>query len=208
MSASSQITAIVLAAGASRRMGRPKQLLPWGDATVLGQTLRNLQQSLVENVIVVTGYAAEAVKAIATEYGAQVMHNDDYDEGEMLSSLQTAVAALPDTCDAILVVLADQPLIGPQVFDKLLQAYTAGEGDLLAPVYEGRRGNPVLFGRRYFKGLLELPHGAAPRDLLRQYGHRLRLIEVGTEAVLQDLDRPEEYERLRPQEEASPFHNV
>lgn len=205
MSASNQITAIVLAAGASRRMGRPKQLLPWGDATILGQTLHNLQQSLVEDVIVVTGHAAEAVRAIAREYGARVMHNDDYDEGEMLSSLQTAVAALPDTCEAILVVLADQPLIGPHVFNKLLQAYMAEEGDLLAPVYEGRRGNPVLFGRRYFEGLLALPQGAAPRDLLRQHGHELRLIDVGTEAILQDIDRPGEYERLRPQEEDSPL---
>jgi molybdenum cofactor cytidylyltransferase len=205
MSASNQITAIVLAAGASRRMGRPKQLLPWGDATILGQTLHNLRQSLVEDVIVVTGHAADAVRAIAREYGARVMHNDDYDEGEMLSSLQTAIAALPDTCEAILVVLADQPLIGPQVFDKLLQAYMAEEGDLLAPVYEGRRGNPVLFGRRYFEGLLALPRGAAPRDLLRQHGHELRLIDVGTEAILQDIDRPGEYERLRPQEEDSPL---
>lgn len=202
---SGRVIAVVLAAGASRRMGRPKQLLPWGETTVLGQTLANLGQSAVDEIVVVTGYEAQAVAAVAAQFNVTVVHNEAYDEGEMLSSLQTALAAIGERGQAVLVVLADQPMVGPQLIDSLLRAYAEGAGDLLAPAYRGRRGNPVLIGRRYFEELLALPRGKAPRHLLRRHRDSLRLIDVDSEAVLQDVDDPEDYERHRPGHQPSPF---
>lgn len=179
-------------------MGRAKQLLPWGDSTLLEQTLRNVKASRVRQMIVVTGYRATEVAAIARRAGAVVVHNDDYEAGEMLSSLQLAVTYLPADCQAVLVMLADQPLVEPQIIDELLEAFRQGRGQLIAPAFQGRRGNPVLIGRAYFDELLALPRGAAPRHLLQRHRQALHLVPVDSQSVLVDIDRPADYEQHRP----------
>lgn len=193
-----RVTAVVLAAGQSSRMGRNKLLLPWGETTVLGRVLATLKQTTVHDVLVVTGHDAARTAAVAAEAGVGVIHNPDYAAGEMLSSLQTAVAALPPDRAAVLAVLADQPAVEVETIEALLAAYRRTPGELLAPVYEGRRGNPALIGRRYFAELMALPPGAAPRDLLRRRAADLRLIPVASDSILRDVDSNEAYERWRP----------
>jgi molybdenum cofactor cytidylyltransferase len=189
-----RVTAVILAAGEGQRMGSvTKQLLPWGTTTVLGRTIANTQASDVHDLVVVTGHQAAAVSAVAQAAGVETVYNPNYATGEMLSSLKTAVAQLPAYIQAVLVMLADQPLVGPEIINQLLSAYWRGEGDLIAPTYNGQRGNPVLIGRAYFDDLLALPAGAAPRALLQQYQERLHLLPVHSDAILIDLDRPEEY---------------
>ncbi|MCB9006601.1 MAG: putative selenium-dependent hydroxylase accessory protein YqeC [Ardenticatenaceae bacterium] len=194
-----RVTAVILAAGVGKRMGQTKQLLPWGHTTVLGQTIQNLQQTAVHNLLVITGHKANAVRKIAQKAGVQTLHNPDYASGEMLSSLQTAVRQLDENVTAVLVMLADQPMVAPETIALLLEAYWQGKSDLIAPVFAGRRGNPVLIGRDYFAELLALPPGDAPRSLLRRHAGKLHLVEVPTDAVLRDLDSPEQYKRERPQ---------
>lgn len=193
-----RVTAVILAAGEGKRMGETKQLLPWGDTTVLGQTVHNLQQTAVHNLLVVTGHAAQAVQTVAQNAGAQTVHNPDYASGEMLSSLQTAVRALPANSAAVLVMLADQPMVEPADIDRLLAAFWQGHSDLIAPAFAGRRGNPVLIGRAHFAELLALPPGDAPRTLLQRHADTLHLVEVATDAILRDLDNPAQYEQERP----------
>jgi molybdenum cofactor cytidylyltransferase len=194
-----RVTAVVLAAGEAKRMGQTKQLLPWGETTVLGQTLANLSASLVHDVVVVTGHERQAVARIAVGYGAAVVHNPAYASGEMLSSLQAAVRFLPARCSAVLVVLADQPMLAPETINSLLAAYWQGRGTLVAPTHDGRRGNPVLIDRAHFAELLALPPGAAPRALLKSRPESLYLTSADDPAVLRDLDRPEDYKRWRPE---------
>ncbi len=194
-----RVTAVILAAGLGSRMGQAtKQLLPWGNTTVLGQTVRHARQSDVTDVLVVSGHEAAKVEAVAAAAGAATVYNADYATGEMVSSLQTAVRHLPATCAAVLVLLADQPMVPPAILNQILTAFAQGKSDLIAPVYNGKRGNPVLIGRRYFAELLALPADAAPRALLQRHAGRLHLEEVATDAILRDLDRPEDYERERP----------
>jgi len=191
-----RVTAVILAAGQGKRMGQQtKQLLPWGRSTVLGQTIANVQQTAVHNHLVITGHEAEAVNHIAQAAGVQTVHNPDFATGEMISSLQTAVRALDESVTAVLVVLADQPMIESQTMDLLLEAYWQGHSDLIAPVFAGKRGNPVLIGRRYFDELLALPPTDAPRTLLRRHADKLHLVEVPTDAILRDLDDPQQYAR-------------
>jgi molybdenum cofactor cytidylyltransferase len=198
------VTAVILAAGEGRRMGQPKQLLPWGDRTILRETLHQVRSSLAHEIIVVTGHEAEAISAEAARFDGwpqpRLIHNPDYREGEMLSSLQTAVRELDEGVTAVLVILADQPMVTSAIYDQLLAAFGQGKGELIAPVFNGRRGNPVLIGRRYFDELLHLPLGAAPRALLQAHPDALYLLPVDTDAVICDLDTPAEYERLRPKE--------
>ena len=195
-----RVAVIVLAAGESRRMGRNKLLLPWGNTTVLGQTLSNVSAGGFHDVIVVTGHEAEDVEAVAGHFNpVRLLDNSDYAKG-MLTSVQAGVRALPDNVEAALIVLGDQPLIGPATLQALMAAYAAGPQGLVAPVYRGRRGNPVLIDRCYFAELLALPPAAAPRLLLERHTDDLRLLEVTDEAILHDLDRREDYERWRPKE--------
>jgi molybdenum cofactor cytidylyltransferase len=193
-----RVTAVVLAAGESRRMGEVKQLLPWGETTILGQTLRNVKGSAVHDVVVVTGHEAEAVVAVAKAEGMRTVHNPEYAAGEMLSSLQAAVRELGAGVAAVLVVLADQPMVEPETLDEILAAFWQGRGELVAPVYQGQRGNPVLIGRRFFEELLALPVRAAPRDLVKRHLDELCLVEVGSDSILRDLDTMEGYVRFRP----------
>lgn len=194
-----RVAAVVLAAGESRRMGRNKLLLPWGETTVLGRTLANVRASAVHEVVLVTGFERELVEAAVGSEGLPTIYNMDYAKG-MLASVQAAVRALSPAIEAVLVVLGDQPLVGAPVIDALLRAYAAGPQGLVAPTYRGARGNPVLIDRRYFTELLALPPDAAPRALLGRHADDLRLVEVDSEAILIDLDRPEEYERRREEE--------
>jgi len=193
-----RVTAVVLAAGDSRRMGRAKQLLPWGQTTVLGQTLANLRASVVHDIMVVSGFEAEAVEAIAVDLGASTVRNPEYAHGEMLSSLQAAVRTLPENRAAVLVMLADQPMVEVQSINRLLVAYWQGRGELIAPAYKGQRGNPVLIGRPFFNRLLALPEGSAPRELLQRHHGDLYLVEMDSDQILRDLDRPDDYRRRRP----------
>ncbi len=192
-----RVTAVVLAAGESRRMGRNKLLLPWGDTTVLGRTLANVATSKVADVVVVTGHDRQEIESVASPHGIATIPNRDYAKG-MLSTVQAGIRSLPPVVEAALVILGDQPLVPARLIDELLQAYAASPHGLVAPVYDGRRGNPVIIDRRHFAELLALPADAAPRALLQRHPDDLLLVEVEDDAVLHDLDRPEDYERWRP----------
>jgi molybdenum cofactor cytidylyltransferase len=191
-----RVTAVILAAGEAKRMGQMKQLLPWGDTTVLGQTIRQTKQSLVHEVWTVSGHRAEEVEDIAIQENIYVLRNRQYASGEMLSSLQMAVAQFPPHTAAVLVMLADQPMVEPETINQLLIAFWQGKGQLIAPAYKDKRGNPVLIGRSHFPQLLALPVGDAPRTLLQK--HPVHLVPVTSDSILRDLDRPEDYERERP----------
>ena len=207
-----RVTGVVLAAGESRRMGTNKLLLPWGETTVLGRTLANVGAAAMHDVLLITGHERERVEAMAgrawdvaraeepaSGLGEQLpmLFNHDYANG-MLTSVQAAVRALPASADAILVMLGDQPMVTTDTIDRLLHAYAATPAGFVAPYYGGRRGNPVIIDRRYFDELLALPADAAPRALLARHTDDLLAVTVEDEAVLIDLDRPEEYEHRRP----------
>lgn len=201
------ITALVLAAGQARRFGKTKQLMAWGETTILGQTISQVKQSEVDEIIVVTGHDAAAVAAIASTYHVPTIHNPAYATGELLSSLKIGIQALKDESAAALVVLADQPLIPPSIINQLIITFRAGTGQLLAPVYQGQRGNPVLIGRAFFAELLALPPEAAPRTLLQRHPAQVVLVEVDTEAILLDIDNEATYERLRPRNDSKMIDN-
>jgi molybdenum cofactor cytidylyltransferase len=199
------VTAVILAAGAGRRMGQLKQLLPWGQHTVLAETLVQVSQSLVHDIVIVTGHEATVVTEEARRFTGPVLptiiYNPHYHSGEMLSSLQQAVQGVRKGVTAVLVILADQPMVEATTYDQILAAFWQGKGQIIVPVCNGRRGNPVLIGQPYFAELLRLPVGAAPRALLQAHPDVVHLLPVTTDSVLCDLDTPEEYERLHPQSE-------
>jgi len=192
------ISAVVMAAGMSRRMGTPKVLLPWGPTTVLGQVLQVLKAASVEDIVVVTGAARDEVEAICLQSGARTVSNPAYESGEMLSSLQVGLRDLPAESPAALIVLGDQPTIEQGVVHGIIQAYTDCGASLIVPSYHHRRGHPWLVGRELWPRLLAMRPPETPRDFLHHRAGIIHYVEVDTPSIVQDIDTPDEYLNLRP----------
>ncbi len=192
------IGAVVLAGGMSRRMGQPKVLLPWGGRrTIIEHIIEQLSLARVPQITVVTGHRAGEVRQVVSRVGADVVHNDKYTTGEMLSSLKAGLRAMPAHISAALVVLGDQPRIQPKVIAQVMMAYSEGAGDIIAPSYQMRRGHPILIDRRYWPEILDLPDDGSPRDVIDRHKDRIAYVNVDTDSVLRDVDTPEDYRQER-----------
>lgn len=192
-----RVGAIVLAAGQSKRMKQPKMLLPWGDSTLIRHVCQQVAAARLYEVVVVAGEHAEEIQKQVADLPVQVVLNPDFAKGEMLSSLKVGLKAVEDRWAACLVVLGDQPSIEPSIITSLLDAYARGLGGIVAPSYQNRRGHPLLIDRAYWQAILDLPTGKAPRDVLRANEDAIYHVEMETDAVLTDIDTPEDYERAR-----------
>ncbi|WP_299028870.1 nucleotidyltransferase family protein [uncultured Thermanaerothrix sp.] len=200
MGARVKIGAVVLAAGLSRRMGAPKLLLPWGERTVLEQVVVTLREGGVEDIWVVTGGYREQVENLlrALPFLVHSVHNPDFSQGEMISSLKIGLKNLPQDFDAALIVLGDQPQIQKDVISRLLNLYAERKPMLIVPSYQMRRGHPWLVDRRLWDDLIELSAGQTLRDFLALHANEIDYLVVDTPSVIQDLDTPEDYARMKP----------
>jgi len=191
-----RVAAIVLAGGLSKRMGQSKALLPWGRRTVIETIVSKLVNARLAEVLVVTGHRAEDVARTLADQAVRTVYNPNYAQGEMLSSLQVGLRALPVDISACLVVMGDQPMIDPRVVGRVLHAYAENKGEIVIPTHRGERGHPVLIGQRFWPELLALETGA-PRDMIRRHPDQLALLEVNSDSILRDLDTPEQYRQER-----------
>jgi molybdenum cofactor cytidylyltransferase len=145
------VTGIVLAAGQSRRLGRPKQTLPFGDTTLLGWTLRTVEASSLDRVIVVLGGAGADVVASLTPQRAEIVHNHRFVEGPFSSVLAGLDAAEP--CDAVMLLLGDMPAIDAGVIDTVASEWRAHRPWGAVTSYRGELGHPVIFASDSFATL-------------------------------------------------------
>ena len=149
-----EIGAVVLAAGQSRRMGRPKQVLPWGSKTVIAHVVEVLTWALVDPIVVVTGGSHQEVERALLGTPAQPVFNAHFMNAEMGSSLKTGLVALPQRTEAVLVVLGDQPQLELIVVRGLVDLYQDSRACLILPSYHNRRGHPWLVGRSMWSELI------------------------------------------------------
>jgi molybdenum cofactor cytidylyltransferase len=194
------ISAIILAAGESRRMGRPKMLLPWGDGTVLGQVLSTYRSAGVEDILVVTGGAHQPVMKIVKQFGARGIFNNEFAGGEMISSLQRGLQALLPQAEvqAALVGLGDQPQVQERSIRSISEAFKTRHSALIVPSFQMRRGHPWLVARSLWRELLELRTPQSPRDFMNRHAMDIHYVEVDSASILADLDTPEDYKNARP----------
>jgi len=192
------ITALVLAAGLSRRMGTNKLLLPFGERTVLGQIISVLQVCPLDAIIVVTGHKRDKIEAMfgPTPPTLRFAYNPNYASGDMLSSIQTGLAALLDDsrCQAALVALGDQPQIERRIAEQVIAAYAPGT--VVIPSFNRHGGHPILIDRACWPDILALPPGASLRDVWRAHPDWLRYVDVDTDSILHDMDTPEDYAQM------------
>lgn len=195
-----RIAAVVLAAGMSRRMGRLKPLLPFGGQPMLVRVIESLQQANeIQPIIVVTGYAADQVVSVvqrSTLHTQNIMyaHNENYATGEMLSSVQMGVQALPEHIAAFLLVLGDQPGVLPSTIEALCHKYHETGAPIITPSHNGRQGHPLLIAAECAAEILSLAPDATLRDFVQRHRDERIEVDVADSAVIADVDTPEDYE--------------
>ena len=192
------ISGILLAAGESSRMqGSFKPLLKWGKRTVIGECVYQMRNSKLAEIFVVLGHRELDIRQTLTGSGVQYVINQDYQQG-MLSSIKTGLAALSPNEDAALIALVDQPMITKEIIDSLIEAFDEDEKGIALPTYHGKHGHPIIIAAKYFDDIMQLDENSP--EGLRAFidGHRDDTLEVpvDTPAVIEDIDLPEDYERL------------
>ena len=196
------IAAIILAAGSSSRMGdgRHKLLLPLGSRAVLTHVVSAALASQAQPIIVVLGHQAEQVRASISEYtlhpALTLIENPDYLQG-MSSSLHAGIRALmTDHIDGAIILLGDQPLMTPQIIDRLIETKRTTGQPIIAPLYSGKRGNPVLFDAILFPELLGVTGDEGGRRVIERHRQEIATVEVTDAMASYDVDTWEAYQRV------------
>lgn len=186
-----KIGAVVLAAGMSSRMGTNKLLLDVNGKTMVRHTVEAARASHAEPIIVVTGHAESDVKAALAGLDVQFVNNPDFAKG-LSASLKCGLNALPEDCDGALVLLGDMPDVSSALIDRLIAAFDPSESRAICvATRHGKRGNPVLWARRFFPEIQAIEGDVGARNLIGAYGELVCEVEAEDEGPLTDIDTPE-----------------
>jgi len=191
------LTAIVLAAGASTRMGAQKVLLPYRGQTVLGAILSQVPRDVVGEIIVVTGHERRAVEEHLERLqlpGVVAVHNELHAQG-MLSSVRAGLRAVRPESPGYLLLLGDHPHVTRAIIEQLHAAWRAAGMTIAVPVFQGRRGHPLIFHRRYRDDILHHFDDCGLRGLLQRASGAVCEWPAPDASVLEDMDTPEDYRR-------------
>lgn len=202
-----QIVAILLAAGLSTRMGQPKQLLPFGNSTIIETVIDNMLSSNFDEVRVVLGHCAEEIEELIKNRGVVTVYNPDYRDG-MLSSAQIGIKSIKNpysstTSDegsndtnreAFSIMLVDQPFITTEIINKTIDGYRQTNKGISIPSYNYQRGHPVIFHYKYAKEIIDLDDDSdGMRSLYKSYANDIHYVNVDTDNIIKDIDYPDDY---------------
>jgi len=196
------IYGLLLAAGTSSRMGQLKQLLDWHGPPMVRHVAQQALASNLTGLVAVVGAAADRVQAALADLEITVVTNPDYVTGQA-SSLRAGLHAVPVTVDAVVVLLADQPLVTSALINTLVATFQqeramAAPGPVaVIPCYRGQRGNPVLLARALFPELQQVQGDVGARAVLQRYAAQIRRLDTTDPAVISDIDTLEAYERQK-----------
>ncbi len=192
------VVGIILAAGASSRMGRPKALLPIGGDTFVTRVCRTLLKAGVDDLVVVAGPEHEAIADALAAAGlpARVVENRRRDEGQLSSVLAGLAVADRPGVDAVLVHLVDAPLVRPETARAVLDAFLRTHAPIVRPAVGQRHGHPVLFARGVFDELRRADPAIGAKAIVRAHAAEVCNVPVDDDGACRDIDTPEDYARL------------
>jgi molybdenum cofactor cytidylyltransferase len=190
-----QVAAIILAAGRSTRMGGPNKLLAeLGGKALVRIVAEQVLASKAHDVIVVTGHQADEVEKALQGLKVTFAHNPDFADG-LAGSVKAGIAAVPEKADGAVICLGDMPLISAHLVDRLIEAFAPDRGNLIVlPVSDGRRGNPVLWSRRFFSELMALDGDIGARHLILRHNEAVAEVPVEGRGAFLDIDTPQALE--------------
>jgi molybdenum cofactor cytidylyltransferase len=192
------LAGILLAAGESKRMeGAFKPLLKWGTRTVIGECVYQMSDSKLDEIFVVLGHRELEIRQRLTGTGVQYVINEEYQRG-MLSSVKVGWAQIAPRTTGVLIALVDQPMVSAGIINQLLAAFDKDERRIVVPTHEGKQGHPIILSRDFEDELMLLPDDVpyGLKTLLDRHRDEIHEVEVNSAAILEDIDRPEDYERL------------
>jgi len=192
------IAAIVLAAGRSTRMGGPNKLIAEiGGKPLVRIAAERALASRAKPVIVVTGHQRERVEAALAGLPVRLVHNPDFAEG-LGTSVRSGIAAVPASADGAVICLGDMPQVDADLINRLIAAFAPEQGALaVVPTIHGKRGNPVLWSRRFFPDLMALEGDIGARNLIGRYGEAVIEVPVTGKAALTDIDTQEALDGIK-----------
>lgn len=193
------ITAIVLAAGLSKRMGQPKMLLPWGSKRVIGQVVDTLIDSGISDILVVAGALHTEIRDALKDKKCQVVVNPHYANGEMTTSLQTGLSHVNRQTNEVLVVLGDQPFLQKQTISLLINASSGSEKLIVMPSFQNKRGHPWIIKNGCWQEIMSIKAPYTLRDFLCQHEHEIEYVLVENDSIIRDMDTQEDYKRYKPE---------
>jgi CTP:molybdopterin cytidylyltransferase MocA len=187
-----QVSAILLAAGSSRRMGQLKQLLPLHDKPIIRHCLDNLITAGIENIVAVLGYCGDEVLAVIQEMPVHIVLNENQ-ESEMAESVRIGLRAIAEKSSGVLVCLSDHPLVSVDTLKSLMQCFVETPDKIIIPLYKGKRGHPTLFPRNVIEEIFE---AGTLRDIIDKNRSRLKFLNVQDEGIILDMDTKEDYDKV------------
>ncbi len=199
MTDSNHVSAILLAAGRSKRLGRNKLLLPLGADTVIRKTAKVLLESSVSEVILVTGHAEAMIKDALKELDVCFTHNPRYAEGQSTSVI-AGLNAAAKAADAYLFALGDQPLLTPEIVDDIIALYGVSRPrtQIVVPLFEGRRGNPTLFSASLTDELRRITGDEGGRRIIQklemEFPEKIVFLHLRNGNVFLDIDTEKDYQ--------------
>lgn len=191
------ITAIVLAAGESKRMGRPKMLMPWGHTTVFGKVIETLKDAGLENIVVVTSALHEKIVS-ESDHNISYVQNKDFSNGEMLVSVKVGLNYIKKLQGAALIVLGDQPQIQVETVKKILERYQLTQHSIIVPSYKMHRGHPWLVDQTYWSEINQLNPPNTLRDFLNSHANDIDYVLFDSPTILEDIDTQNDYLQYKP----------
>lgn len=189
----SMVSAVLLAAGESKRMGQPKLLLPFGNSTIVEQTVDNLLSSKLDEVIVVVGHQAQQITEKLAIRPVKVVFNPAYHEG-MSTSIIRGLNLVEGNRRAFMLCLGDQPLIDSATINRLIEAFLKHDKGIVVPVYRRRRGHPIIFAMRYKAALQELTGDVGGRQIIGEHEDDILEVAVDRPSINIDIDTMNDYQ--------------
>ncbi len=189
------ISAILLAAGNSGRMGRPKALLPYKNSTFINHILTNLESAGCSPIVTILGKHSSLILENSRAGQYEYAVNEKPEEG-MISSIQLGIKILPENSIGFLLALVDHPAVQQTTYKRMINAALENPDQIIIPEYKGRRGHPVYIGRQFFEQLLNAGAKQTARDIINTNKEIVKYLDIDDPGILTDIDFPEDLKKL------------
>jgi molybdenum cofactor cytidylyltransferase len=187
------VAGILIAAGESKRLGTPKQLLPWRGKKLLEYVIQTISNCNIDPIHVILGSNYEQITSVINFQGVKIINNKNWKDGKG-TSISLGIQSLPEKVKAAFIFVVDQPFLNANLIESLHNLYKKNDVDIVAPFVHGIQSNPVLFNQSVFQELIKLKGEEGGRDIFNKY--RLEKQDWEDEKILWDIDSLEDYKKL------------